>query len=41
MRKTFELPAMEIVKIRKNDVIATSYEVQAIMDGTWDEETIL
>ena len=39
MRKNFELPAMQIVEVKKQDMICTSPygDVYATMDGTFEE----
>jgi len=41
MRKTFELPAIKVVEVKKQDMICTSTgNVSATMNGTFTEQTI-
>ena len=37
MRKNFELPAMQIVEVKKHDIVCTSWDVNATMDGEFED----
>ena len=42
MKKAFEIPAMKVVEVKKQDMICTSpvASVNVTMDGTFEEEDI-
>ena len=38
MRKNFELPAMQIVEVKKHDIVCTSpWDVNATMNGEFED----
>ena len=39
-RKTYEEPTMKVVKLQHTGMLMTSGQVQATMNGTWEEEDI-
>ena len=39
-RKNYEKPTMLVVELRQTGMLMTSGQVQATMNGTWEEEDI-
>ena len=39
-KKDYERPSIVVVELKQTGMLMTSGEVDATMNGTWDEETI-
>jgi hypothetical protein len=39
-RKNYERPTMKVVKLQHHGMLMTSGQVQATMNGTWEEEDL-
>ena len=39
-RKKYEVPAMEVVELKQQQTLLAGSQVNATMNGTWEEEDI-